>query len=282
MANLIQDLSVTGDEELIGSEFDDLIIGGIGDNIIDGVGGDDNVFGGDGNDIIAVGDGNDNVDGGLGDDDITLGEATGALVREGVTNPSNFGYGGGGNDTITGGANTDYIYGEEGDDILDGGAGDDVILGDVEDPLLGGADTITGGFGSDFLSGGTGADIINSHASRGAAGTTRLIEKDEIYAGNDADADQINLFTNYAGGKVSARPARQRSFGDGSFAVIDQFNVTSDTLNLRDSLINYTLVQGNYDGDRKNDTFITQRGNTVAVVLDVSRTPLSGVIGQVV
>ena len=176
------------------------------------------------------------------------------------------------------------IFGEAGDDILDGGAGDDVILGDIDttDPLLGGVDVITGGFGSDFLSGGIGADIINSHASRGAAGTRPLIEKDLIYTGKDADADVVNLYTNYSGGRQSARPARERSFGDGSFAVIQDFKVANDTLNLRDKPVGYRLVQGNFDGNRTNDTFITQGNNTVAVVLDVSRTALGTVIGQVV
>lgn len=280
---VIVDETPTGDDELIGSLENDTITGGIGDNIVDGGGGDDVVFGDAGDDFIEVREGNDTVFGGEGDDEIILGEATGALVRPDRTNPSNEGSGGEGDDTITGGDNTDYIFGDQGSDILDGGAGDDVILGDIDtnDPLLGGADTITGGFGSDFLSGGVGTDTINSHASRSAATSRKLLEKDEIYTGNDADADEVNLFTNYAGGKASARPARQRSFGDGSFAVIDNFKTADDTLNLRDAIINYELKQGNYDGDRRNDTFITQGNNTVAIVLDVSRTALSAVIGQV-
>lgn len=72
-------------------------------------------------------------------------------------------YGGGGDDTLTGGGAVDSLFGGAGNDVFDAGDGDDRIYGDAgDDSLVGGSgrDSIRGGAGSDTLDGGNGNDLL--------------------------------------------------------------------------------------------------------------------------
>lgn len=75
-----------------------------------------------------------------------------------------FGFGFGGNDTITGRAiSNDFLYGGTGNDQLSGLAGDDFLFGqDGADQLIGdaGIDALFGGRGNDRLDGGAGRDQL--------------------------------------------------------------------------------------------------------------------------
>ncbi len=87
--------------------------------------------------------------------------------------------GGQGNDTITGGSQSDTLLGGAGNDVLDGGPGNDLIFaGGGRDIVSGGSgdDRIDGRSGNDSLSGDGGDDTI-----RGGAG------RDTIEGGGDAD-----------------------------------------------------------------------------------------------
>lgn len=261
MASLIQ--GTLGDDLLFGSLSDDIIFGLAGDDEInstddlEGPGGSDIIDGGDGNDEITTDDGNDQVLGGLGDD---------VILTDGGNDEI---FGGDGLDIVSAGEGNDRIFGELGDDLLNGEIGDDVIQGDE------GADTLTGGSGSDFLSGGLDADIINSHSARV---TSRVIEKDVIFGGEDTGvADTINLFANYTGGRASTRPLGRTA--DGSFAVLADFEQGTDTLNLLNRPGSYSISYGSGPNspDYINargiaDTFISNRGNLVAVVVDARLT----------
>lgn len=109
----------------------------------------------------------------------------------------------GGNDTLTGGAATDYLIGEAGNDTLNGGDGGDQIVdgqgddtgSDVEnvegglgdDVIVGSAasDTLTGREGDDRIEGGKGSDLIQGQDGddvlRGGPGN------DWIQGGNGSD-----------------------------------------------------------------------------------------------
>lgn len=124
--------AISGIENAIGGQRDDLIIGDAGANQLSGGLGQDTIRGGAGDDLIrgyglAINLGNDGGD---------------AL------------YGEGGNDRIYGEYGNDYLDGGDGDDWLDGGDMNDVLEGGA------GADTLIGGAGSDRLSGGTGDDLL--------------------------------------------------------------------------------------------------------------------------
>jgi Ca2+-binding RTX toxin-like protein len=147
--------------DYIGSDGDDVVLGGFGDDWIDGQGGDDRLFGDNGQ-IDFNGDG--------------------GIVQILTTEP-----GIGGADRIRGGDGSDVIVGGFGADILGGNGDADLILGDngraeyatagddrinpdsdtktldrliVTDPTLGGNDRIVGGEGDDRIAGGTGNDRI--------------------------------------------------------------------------------------------------------------------------
>ncbi len=67
-------------------------------------------------------------------------------------------YGGGGNDTVTGGDEPDAVWGQAGNDVINGGGGNDSLYG------MTGSDTLIGGAGDDYLSGGQGRDSLEGDA----------------------------------------------------------------------------------------------------------------------
>lgn len=190
----------SGMDGVIGSDFDDTLIGydamdpdpvtgftnvfygGDGDDYLDGAGGDDDLYGEAGEDTILGGAGDDYIDGGTGDDTLDGGDGDDDI------------YAGAGDDIITGGAGNDNLHGNAGSDWVDGGDGDDYIntrttlgtgLPDTgythpDDPALsygadtnptndmdtvyGGAgnDTILTGDDNDYIEGGTGADSVDA------------------------------------------------------------------------------------------------------------------------
>ncbi|NDP59691.1 MAG: calcium-binding protein, partial [Oxalobacteraceae bacterium] len=130
-----------GIEAVIGSDFNDNLIGDAGANTLDG---------GAGNDLLEGGAGADLLRGGAGDD--TASYASSALgVRVNLTT----GIGQGGDaqgdvlqdiDNLIGSRNADTLTGNAGNNRLDGGAGDDLLSGEA------GADTLIGGAGNDTAS----------------------------------------------------------------------------------------------------------------------------------
>ncbi len=104
-----------GNDTLIGSADNELILGNQGNDSLDGGGGVDRILGGKENDLINGGDGDDTLRGDLD------------------------------NDTLIGGNGNDVLRGGKGDDQLLGGEGNDTLVGDV------GRDTLDGGPGTDLL-----------------------------------------------------------------------------------------------------------------------------------
>jgi len=165
---------MAGIDGVIGSAFNDTIIGfddegtspadfyynyfegGAGNDVIEGRGGSDALFGGADNDTVFGGDGNDTVDGGDGDDLLT-GDAGNDTMS-----------GGSGNDLMSGGIGNDSMDGGDGADVLDGGTGNDIIAGGAGD------DTIIGGAGNDTLTGGAGRDTFVLTSGGGTDAITDL------------------------------------------------------------------------------------------------------------
>jgi len=126
---------------IIGTPDDDEITGTNGDDVIVALGGNDTINGGNGNDVICGNGGNDTIDGGNGID--LLFGSFGNDTLDGGNDP----------DTLNGGNGNDSLTGGHGDDIFNGGAGNDSLTGNQ------GVDSLTGGAGADTFSGGAGADI---------------------------------------------------------------------------------------------------------------------------
>jgi Ca2+-binding RTX toxin-like protein len=174
-------------EDLVGSRFDDLLIGNDLANILTGGAGDDTLTGGAGDDTLNGGAGNDTLNGLLGDDTLHGGTDDDTL-RGGLGSDTL--EGGAGDDTLNGGAGRDTAsYESATDDVTvrlsvagpqgTGGAGvdtlvdienllgsafDDLLIGNDRANVLTGAagdDTLRGGLGDDTLEGGAGNDTLN-------------------------------------------------------------------------------------------------------------------------
>ncbi|HYD66920.1 hypothetical protein [Azospirillum sp.] len=94
-------------------------------------------------------------------------------------------YGQGGNDSIVGGIQADYLDGGAGTDNLFGHSGDDTLLGQDGD------DDLDGDQGHDFLIGGTGWDVLYGGKYSGSGNDTLngggSYYEDELYGGDGND-----------------------------------------------------------------------------------------------
>lgn len=204
-----------GRDYIVGSEFDDIINGGLANDTIYAGAGDDTVSGGDRHDTIFGEDGDDLIYGSRGNDDIDAGNGD-DLVIGGSGNDHEIG--GSGNDTLRGGSGDDRLEGQAGDDWhvgsrgndyivagagadrLRGGDGDDVLIGNGgRDRLYGeaGNDSLSGGASNDILRGGTGIDDLNGQEGNdllfGEGGDDVLngdTGQDSLYGG--AGIDDLN------------------------------------------------------------------------------------------
>ena len=89
---------------------------------------------------------------------VSLGDGNDTMTNK--ANINIIGYGGAGNDRLTGGGSHDELFGEAGDDTLRGGGNNDYLSGGP------GTDVLHGGLEEDYLDGGPGADTL-----RGGSGS---------------------------------------------------------------------------------------------------------------
>jgi len=147
-------LTLVDFENIVGTDFDDTLLGNNDFNIIDGGAGDDAIHSFGGADLL---------DGGEGVDTLLLtATPAGTVVTLDETGSGTVQINGADADVFSNfenvsGSNTgdDVITGNQVDNVLNGNGGDDVLSG------LGGADTINGGDGDDLIAGGGGTDILD-------------------------------------------------------------------------------------------------------------------------
>ncbi len=153
-----------GKDTIFGSGFSDALSGGDGDDSLDGGAGDDSLDGGLNNDTLTGGFGTDSLDGGDGTTDVLtefsaanltltafdltrsgdaddtdefLGIERAMLLGGGAANVFDASeatipvtlFGGGGNDLLVSGSQSDFIDGQAGDDTITGGNGNDSLAG---------------------------------------------------------------------------------------------------------------------------------------------------------
>ncbi|MCI4661155.1 MAG: hypothetical protein MRY63_04945 [Neomegalonema sp.] len=175
-----------GIENIIGSDYDDLIIadgqdntlyGGEDDDKLNGKRGDDTLYGGLDDDLLIGGNGADLLFGGDGDDKLNGGADNDILHGDLDESTNEIG-----DDLILGQNGDDILYGGYGIDVLHGGAGNDTLDGGYDDDRLIGAignDTLYGGWNDDFLHGGVGDDILSGGGGNdiliGAAGADMFL-----------------------------------------------------------------------------------------------------------
>jgi Ca2+-binding RTX toxin-like protein len=172
-------------EDVIGSGYDDEIVGSNVANTLNGGAGDDTIFGYGSGDTLIGGDGIDTLDGGSGNDTL-IGGAGADILRGGadedtasyadstsgvyVDLAANFGAGGSAagdtydsiedlvgsakRDTLIGDDGVNQLHGGDGGDFLRDGGGNDFVYGEMGD------DTLIAGTGSDYFDGGDGIDTL--------------------------------------------------------------------------------------------------------------------------
>lgn len=278
---------------LIGTAGDDNIVAFAGDDVAIGDAGDDAISAAEGNDFIRGGNGRDVIFAGTGDDQVFAGDQADIVFGDAGADRifgdggNDFINAGAGNDTVFGGAGNDLIVAEVGDgddayfgDDSDGGAGIDTLdmsamtanvtvnlgagpmangsaysaqsgtdtLWGIENVTTGsGNDTITANNAVNVMNGGTGADTFKFLSASGADGDTIIgfepgdrIDLSAIDANLGATGDQA--FTLVTGAAFTAAGQLAVSLGSGEHG-------------------DFTLVQGNIDGDTDADFTIKIEGH---------------------
>ena len=239
--------TLSGIEEVVGSEFSDTLVGNnTGVNYLKGGDGDDSLTsgnysyyysnneldGGSGNDSLVGGEGNDTLTGGLGNDLLTGGGSSewggggpaGSFYTAGTFDTANYSNA---SSAVTVNLSTGNASGGDGNDILNGiesaigSSHNDTLIGDVNNNSFqgnDGSDTLVGGYGNDDLDGGNGNDSLV-----GGEGSNVLVggQGDDVIKGNGAD--QTNYYDAVSGvvvnlttGKVSGGSGNDTLSGIGS------------------------------------------------------------------
>ena len=141
--------TISGFENLRGSDYSDALAGSGGANRLEGGAGDDRMRGAGGDDILDGGPGADRLDGGAGSDTVVY-RYSDAAITANLSNGTLMGGHAEGDvfvdiESIVGSAHSDTLVGNDGVNRLDGEDGDDVLEGGA------GADRLDGGAGTDTL-----------------------------------------------------------------------------------------------------------------------------------
>ena len=255
----------SANNNVTGTAGNDQINGTAGNETLAGAKGNDILNGGDGNDILNGGDGNDTLNGDGGNDKLQ-----GQLGDDGLN-------GGIGDDTLSGGGGKDSLSGGEGNDSLKGDAGNDKLNGDAgNDSLSGGAgnDSLSGDAGNDKLNGDAGNDLLNGDAGKdtlnGGDGDDTLIGVDSTSA--TPGKEEIDVLT---GGQNKDRfvlgdssQAYYKDTGSGDYALISDFKLNNDTIQLYGSASNYQL-QSRYSlsGNTGTAIWLTTSGSKELIAI---------------
>jgi Ca2+-binding RTX toxin-like protein len=285
---------------IVGNLSANSLDGGLGADILDGGAGDDTLFIDSADTLV---DGNDGIDSIVSETTVALSEtrfanieniilageanitATGddadnAITGNSVENTLN---GGAGADYINGGDGADSLAGGDGIDTLIGGDGNDTLVLDIADytgDTLNGA-LVDGGDGTDWLiadfnvslSGGI-FNIENIELSGSDTLTATGDEAANFIIGNSG-ANTITggggLDTLTGGGGTDAfviGDATGNAYGvdkDNTFALITDFTVGTDKLQLKGALANYTV-----DSADSTQVLITSTDTSVGLVAKIN------------
>lgn len=237
--------TITGVENVTGTDYADTITGDSNNNIL---------LGGNGDDLIEGGAATDTLTGGSGTDTLTYANATsGITINLAISSTQNTGGAGtdsvSGFENLTGSAYNDNLTGDSAANVITGGDGNDLVKG------AGGNDTLYGGSGTNTLS-----------YSAAAAGVTVSLASGTASNDGDGGTDTFSNFenitgSNYADTLTGDSTANTLSGGAGNDTLYGGSG--NDTIGGGDD--DDTLVGGDGDdtvtGDSGNDTFISGAGN---------------------
>lgn len=211
----------SGNDEIIGNQYDNDLVGGFGDDTLRGDAGDDILIGGHGTDSISGGIGDDAIFGGEGNDILEGWAGADSIYDTFGDNQINAGHE---NDLVIVAQGTNIIIGSLGDDTLKGGNGNDTLVGgDGDDVLYGdtvlfsraGDDLIRPGNGNDILQGGFGFDTFEFFATHTGANVIKRID-----GGSDFDPTMDTIKLTGYGGTINANNIIEHISGGIGDAVI--------------------------------------------------------------
>ncbi|WP_026941334.1 calcium-binding protein [Hellea balneolensis] len=228
--------TLTGIENLVLGNGDDIVEGDDSDNVLDGGNGDNMISGFDGNDTLIGGTGADTLLGGLGDDILSGNLGTDILNGGAGIDTGDFSY-----STIDltidleNGTAYGTAFGPGGEQLISienivGGSGDDMIIGDSQtNNLDGGAgdDSFSYSDGDDHYNGGVGVDTLN-------------LSSFDIQASNDSSGFRINT----AIPEITARSSSSGFTINQTFSNIERFIGTD----LADSFLSIVMSGFHFDG----------------------------------
>lgn len=267
--------SLNSIENLIGSNFGDLLLGNDQDNNLSGGIGTDLLFGGGSKDFLHGGAGADILDGGTSNDDVATYFDSDAGVSISLAD-----------DTASGG----HAEGDELDNIefVNGSLFDDFIQGDNQGNRLGGLfgeDILLGEGGNDVLLGGNSADIINGGDGVDTSDYTASLEgvSVDLSTGEslfgEAEGDTLISIENLAGSafddvltgddnvnRLTGRDGDDMLFGNGGNDRLvgglgaDKFDGGEGTRDAADysaatQAVGVDLIAGGFEGEAQGDTF---------------------------
>ena len=254
--------TLSGIENLQGSDFADVLEGDNGANWLRGLNGANILRGLGGDDLLEGGRDGDTLEGGEGADTLR------ASLDVNSVDPQ----ASGGIDTLRGGAGNDVLYGDAGADLLDGGDGADQIFGGRD------ADTVLGGAGDDQINGGAGNDVIDAgdglnraHGDDGDDAVSAGLGNDLLYgdAGNDVLTDLAgnNQLFGGVGDDVLTAGAGNDVLAGGSGN--DRLDAGNGSNQLNGDAGNDVLISGSgndtVDGGVDDDSVASGAGNDVVV-----------------
>ncbi|WP_323783899.1 hypothetical protein [Thalassovita sp.] len=176
-------------EGLIGSGFNDTLVGNSGDNLLQAGGGNNTLTGNNGDDTLRSGAGEDNMSGGTGSD-----TADYSIAATGVAASLNDSSGNSGEARGDTYSSIENLTGSEFNDTLEGDSSDNVIMGLAGDDMispLGGADTVDGGDGNDTVSYETSSfvtiDLEDATQNAGAATGATFTSVENLVGSDQSD-----------------------------------------------------------------------------------------------
>jgi Ca2+-binding RTX toxin-like protein len=227
----VENDTLTGIENAIGTAFDDELYGDVGDNVLSG---------GAGNDLLGRGGGGtDTLDGGAGSDTAAFfgidSPISVDLNVQGIAQATGLGL-----ITLI---DIENVFGGNGNDTLIGNGGDNTVNGG------GGSDTLNGGAGNDTLIGGAGSDTAVFSGNRGAYAFTENADGSLSLVGTDGadSASGIELFLFDDGTFTRAQLVAAAPVAGNSAATLAEDATASGTVSATDAngdALTYALVSG--------------------------------------
>jgi Ca2+-binding RTX toxin-like protein len=264
-------------ENVVGSNFDDIITGDVGANVLDGGSGNDTLRGGGGNDRLIGGIGNDSLDGGAGNNtvdysletqtvivNLQVGTATGqGIGADTLTRIQNV-LGSSGNDQLTGNGQSNVLEGRSGSDVLAGRGGNDTLDGgdgiDTADYSVS-STAIHANLGVtavNYAPPQVGAVVVLAAGAATGAGTDTLISIENLTGGSGrdilwGDANNNVLVGNGGNDVLHGGGGLHNTFDGGAGGDTADYSGVTESLNV---YLNYGY--GYYDGAvRTVDTYIS-------------------------